>query len=65
MDNESRALLGETALEAFIDASEAWGEPDKTCLQDLLTDLMHYADCAGIDWCAVLRMATEHYEEEK
>lgn len=61
--NEDRAVWAETALTAFIMASN--GEDDETAITDLLANLMHMCKQRGIDsFDRLLLNAELHYAEE-
>lgn len=61
-DNERRVRNGRRALKAHPTAAD--GEPDRTVLIDLLTDLHHLARRDGLDWEACVRMADDHFHSE-
>ena len=68
--NEDRAAFARLAVDAYYlrtrhevgpeEDVEAWEE----VASDLLCDLHHLADRHGVDWDAVVRRASGHYEAE-
>ncbi|XAO35601.1 hypothetical protein SEA_MORGANA_167 [Gordonia phage Morgana] len=62
--NQIRARHALTALAAFADVvcSNRNGEPVGTLMSDLINDLHHLADLAGVDWDQV--NDPTHYLEE-
>lgn len=63
--NDDRAEWAQAALEAFRDACHMGEEEGEIVLQDLLTDLCHWADREGVDWPAALARGMSNYQEEK
>jgi len=65
---EDRAGYAHRALRAHYEAREGAFDPDEdveTLMIDLITDLRHFADDAGIDFHKVLDMTYQHYLSEK
>lgn len=64
--NADRADWADDAIRAFASVTnmDSAGEDDQTILTDLLGDLMHWCDRAGIDFHNRVGMARMHYEEE-
>lgn len=66
-----RADQAYRALDAYMGQAvdAAPGAPatyeTETAVTDLVADLMHYADFAGLDWPALLTYAEHHYIAEK
>jgi hypothetical protein len=54
------------AVTRIVEASGAYEEDDPTMLvTDMLTDLLHFSQQHGISFGRRLRMARQHYEEER
>lgn len=64
--NNDRAEWADEAIRTFASTTnmDSAGEDDQTILTDLLGDLMHWCDRAGIDFNARVDMARLHYDEE-
>lgn len=65
--NDKRAGWAEEAVTAFAaqtHQSIQSGSDAAEIVTDLLADLRHYADRAGIDWEQAIRMADTHYAAE-
>lgn len=62
-NNEQRAEWGADALAGYATNRKGDGDP-QTDLQDLLGDLMHYADFNKLDFHRALRMGQDTYKEE-
>jgi len=67
-DNHARAVAGSLAFEAYQHAKGLAGDassqsPQETLI-DLLSDLRHFAEMAGIDFDTANRVAQDHYEFE-
>jgi hypothetical protein len=62
--NTDRANSAQIALNAFA-AAEGENPDDESLLCDLLSNLKHYADRAGIDFEREFELADIHYNEEK
>ena len=67
-ENQARAAAASQALKAYQIAKNGTVDPlsqsMKEDLIDLLSDLRHFADAAGIDFDAADRLAIDHYECE-
>jgi hypothetical protein len=59
--NAERAMWADEALQAFIDRTRCDSEDS---LADLLADLMHWADQAGLSFAEQLHRARYHYAVE-
>lgn len=63
--NDQRASWAKEAVMAHVGARGDTPDTDeKTGVVDLLTDLMHLCDEAGLDFDAALEAARSHYEAE-
>lgn len=66
-ENQARAAAAAQALNSYQIAKNGTVELSqsmKEALIDLLSDLRHFADAAGIDFDAADRLALDHYECE-
>ncbi len=63
-DNTTRAQFAALAVKAFGDRVAPRGEDTETLIGDLLADLMHLCDAAGIDFDSCLHMGNRHYDAE-
>lgn len=66
MDNASRAVNAEAALQAYLRAKKEPDAPEEreTNIQDLVTDLLHLAKQEKVDVESLLRMAKNNFETE-
>ena len=63
-DNTVRAQFAALAVRAFADRVCPGGEEIETLIGDLLANLMHLCDAAGIDFDDRLRNGRRHYDAE-
>lgn len=63
-DNTARAQFAALALKAFSDRVSPLGEELPTLIGDLIADLMHLCDAAGIDFTDRVRNGRMHYDAE-
>lgn len=63
-DNTTRAQFAALALKSFSDRVSPLGEELPTLIGDLLANLMHLCDAAGIDFKDRLRNGRMHYDAE-
>ncbi len=63
-DNTTRAQFAALAVRAFADRVCPGGEEIETLVGDLLANLMHLCDAAGISFDGCLGTANMHYEAE-
>ncbi len=68
-DNTQRAGRGSSALEFYgrslLNEGRESPELDQDTLTDLLTDLLHHCDAAGLDWLYSLDRAGVNWEAER
>jgi len=62
--NPERAAWAALAMDAFKDATNMHGEDNETIISDLLCDLMHFCDEAGLSYADCNRRAWENHVEE-
>jgi hypothetical protein len=63
--NGERAERGAAMVGAYSDLSGMPSTDDPCCVQDLISDLLHYADREGMDTSAMLDSARNRWEEER
>ncbi len=67
-ENQARAAAASQAIEFYYTAkngsADQLSQSMKEALIDLLSDLRHFADAAGLDFDAADRLAQDHYEVE-
>ena len=60
-DNTARAGFAARALARFGEIVAPGGEEPETLLTDLIADLMHFADAAGLDFGECAMRGERHY----
>ena len=64
--NEERADRIDTVMQAYCLTLESRDfDGDEDDVKDLLTDMMHFCERAGIDFEANLRVARDNYQAER
>jgi hypothetical protein len=62
-DNTARASFAGQTLRFYRDI--VGSDDDETVITDLLADLRHFCDAAGLDFDAMIDSSFQHWNEEK